>query len=739
MKAWFCFTLALYGCLCLLTLAAEARVIYVSPTGDDGNNGLTWATAKRTVQAGIASAVSGDEVWTRHGVYMERITLKSGVKVYGGFRGTETSLSQRPAFPRSQPDQYESVIDGNQEGSVVSTPASATREYRVDGFTIRNGRATNGAGFYCEGAVGDLLIVANCTVAGNTATANGGGIYCTSSSPTLVNCTITGNNASYGGGLFGSNNSSPTLNNCAIRGNSAANTGGGMDCTSSSPTLANCTITGNSAGYGGGIHCYSNSSPALRDCTITSNRAANSGGGLRCYKNSAPTLTNCTISHNTADNAGGVICYDASSPVFTTCLITSNSATSNGGGVYCTTNAHANLAGCRIAGNSANNAGGVYSYNSSPSLTSCVITDNAARNNGAGLWFQGGSATLSNCTITANKAVNSGGGVYFYSGSAALNNCHVSGNVSNYGGGLCFAGGTVQLNTCFISRNKADTGGGGLYCSNASPTLTGCTITENSSSAGGAVWSKGSETIVNTLVAYNLRGIFHSGGTAPSSFRYNCVWGNSGYNYSGMTDPTGTNGNISVDPLLVAGHLLPGSPCIDAGNNSLVTTSQDIDAEPRIDGTSVDIGADEFCSPIVQGLLGFVDYAGEVSLLVQFGIHGTTETRTTPLDADGFFVVTAVPVGQFALSVKPLSYLRKIVEVDTLHGSMLDVYIELVNGDIDGDNEVTLFDFGRLVGAFGSLPGDTNWDASADLDGDGEVTLFDFGIVVRNFGEIGDE
>ena len=64
--------------------------------------------------------------------------------------------------------------------------------------------------------------------------------------------------------------------------------------------------------------------------------------------------------------------------------------------------------------------------------------------------------------------------------------------------------------------------------------------------------------------------------------------------------------------------------------------------------------------------------------------------------------------------------------------------VSLMNGDIDGDNEVTLHDFGLLVRAFGTVPGDALWDANADLDGDGEVTLFDFGIVVGSFGLSGE-
>ena len=77
--------------------------------------------------------------------------------------------------------------------------------------------------------------------------------------------------------------------------------------------------------------------------------------------------------------------------------------------------------------------------------------------------------------------------------------------------------------------------------------------------------------------------------------------------------------------------------------------------------------------------------------------------------------------------------------MDTSGGSVTNLNIELLNGDIDGDNEVTLFDFGALVAAFGSVPGDDNWNPDADLDGDEEVTLFDFGILVRNFGAVGDE
>lgn len=128
-----CVQCAAIGMLCLVLLSHPAfgKVVYVSPVGSDGNDGLSWAKAKRTMNAAMLAAVTGDQIWARYGVYMERITLKEGVSLYGGFRGDETSLSERAAFPRPSPDPYETVLDGNQEGSVVTSPDTATCAFPV--------------------------------------------------------------------------------------------------------------------------------------------------------------------------------------------------------------------------------------------------------------------------------------------------------------------------------------------------------------------------------------------------------------------------------------------------------------------------------------------------------------------------------------------------------------------------------------------------------------------------------
>lgn len=65
--------------------------------------------------------------------------------------------------------------------------------------------------------------------------------------------------------------------------------------------------------------------------------------------------------------------------------------------------------------------------------------------------------------------------------------------------------------------------------------------------------------------------------------------------------------------------------------------------------------------------------------------------------------------------------------------------VRLYTGDIDGDNEITLMDFGLLVRSFGTFAGDDGWNIDADLDGDGEITLMDFAWLVNHFGLVGDE
>jgi hypothetical protein len=82
--------------------ALAGTIRYVAPTAQGAANCSSWANAC-TLQTALDSAVSGDEIWAKMGVYYpgpsgstsSTFTMKNGVAVYGGFNGTETSRDQR--------------------------------------------------------------------------------------------------------------------------------------------------------------------------------------------------------------------------------------------------------------------------------------------------------------------------------------------------------------------------------------------------------------------------------------------------------------------------------------------------------------------------------------------------------------------------------------------------------------------------------------------------------------------
>ncbi len=146
----------------------------------------------------------------------------------------------------------------------------------------------------------------------------------------------------------------------------------------------------------------------------------------------------------------------------------------------------------------------------------------------------------------------------------------------------------------------------------------------------------------------------------------------------------------------------------------------------------------------IRGKVALDEFGGDVTQVpvsVQLrrgGVPVRNEILYT--DSSGNYTIANVEPGTYDIAFKASHWLRVVVlGVVVENADVTGVDVALLNGDIDGDNEVSLFDFGELVSAFGSAPGDANWNPDADLDGDEDVSLFDFGILVRNFGAVGDD
>ena len=74
-----------------LASTTDAAVLFVKPIPTGAGDCGSWADACGLTDA-INSAVSGDEVWVRAGIYGP-IVLKDGVKIIGGFAATKTRVA----------------------------------------------------------------------------------------------------------------------------------------------------------------------------------------------------------------------------------------------------------------------------------------------------------------------------------------------------------------------------------------------------------------------------------------------------------------------------------------------------------------------------------------------------------------------------------------------------------------------------------------------------------------------
>ena len=240
--------------------------------------------------------------------------------------------------------------------------------------------------------------------------------------------------------------------------------------------------------------------------------------------------------------------------------------------------------------------GGAYVNGTDPTLTDLIIEDNVlplassytsgldtyyTYSYGGGLCFLNSDSASSLLNIQENYA-DQGGAVYVdeYS-DVGIEQTSVVYNTSTDGAGFEVDGGRMTLINVITSWNEAGGDGGGVLVVDGQIYVTNMTQGGDDATNGGCMYLSGSSTanVINTIVYGSpAEGVLVDGSSAFGG-TYNNVYGNSGGNYSGISDPTGSNGNISANPLFTAYtddgnpnnedlHLGAGSPSIDAGHVS---------------------------------------------------------------------------------------------------------------------------------------------------------------------------
>ncbi len=275
------------------------------------------------------------------------------------------------------------------------------------------------------------------------------------------------------------------------------------------------------------------------------------------------------------------------------------------------------LEGFTISGGDAFVGGGIRIQGASPTVRNNVISRNTACAAGGGIFVFAGSPLIEQNQIFDNRASSAcsggaGGGIEVVGqNSAEMRRNMIHNNAFPIGAGIdLFDAGTPILADNEIYSNLAVTAGGGIEINNDSDALIVQNIVRgNLGAAGfghGIDWvvpsgHRGPFLLNNTIVhngdrelradgfdaAAQVVGnviVASSGGTgifcdatgdhSPPLIGSNNVWALGGTTYGGFCgNPTGSNGNISGDPLFVSAalgnlRLREGSPSVDAGDNA---------------------------------------------------------------------------------------------------------------------------------------------------------------------------
>ena len=300
----------------LLGSAAKAQTIhYVTPTGANPTTGNKWEVIGnvKSLTAALEDAEAGDQIWvlgfeqitSADQLYVapaDGFTVKSGVKLYGGFRGTERTIDERPTLGKAPYFTYRSVLSGdiNRDDKVDEInyvyPTNTTRSDNAAHVLSLNMEPTE-----ISGNINTYPTVVNgFTVIGGNATDFGGGIY-------VYDNNVEGNNLERGAYQI---EKCFLLNNYAAQGGGAIYVSADVKATSTESRIVDCVVYNNLAGVrsgsenlGGGIRIDG------AGTIVNSSIFNNEGGGVLLSSNAK--AVNLTIARNTVMGIEGGAVYSS--------------------------------------------------------------------------------------------------------------------------------------------------------------------------------------------------------------------------------------------------------------------------------------------------------------------------------------------------------------------------------------------------------------------------------------------
>lgn len=489
-----------------LSCAARADVVFVDHSAVGAGTGQSWADAFTDLQAAIAAAQAGDELWIARGTYRPAgpggdraasFVLKAGVPMYGGFAGSETERGQRNFA--ANPTVLSGDLNGDDGAGFANTQENSYRVLTaigvgeallIDGLVIRGGRA-DGDAESDPGLSKDR---------GAAVMIHGGSLH-------AIDCLFERNWSAHFGAVADCGDGS-LFQGCVFADNySELGAAGLLIDLGAATRLDGCRVERNSTpGEGAGVLVRSDSGARFELCLFSHN-TAHRGGGLAFVSGAGGVVTACEFEHNQAYEGGGASAHECS-PRFEYSTFHFNSAELSGGGLF-GEQASPEVIGCTFGqcsaaegrvdgagGQGGSGGGGMWLRGGAGLLVDICYNTNVA-SFGAGLYIiEGNTAEVVGCMFIDNIA-NEGAGFYNLSSSPTMTgglftNNHSFGGSFAVGGGISnyFSPGTVIAESYFYG-NRAELGGGGIYNEGENPLIINCTFHANEAWADYAGWGGG--------------------------------------------------------------------------------------------------------------------------------------------------------------------------------------------------------------------------------------------------------
>jgi len=292
-------------------ISTSNRVVYVNYNIASWGDGKSWESAYARLDDGLKDASrDGAEVWVAQGTYVPKGTdrnatfnLTPGVRLYGGFDGSEKQRSQRNPARNNTMLSGDIGKKGRQTDNTYHVITGADKT-TLDGFTITGGYAD---GTFYDSRGGGLvnaprIVDGKGQTQGYTMTVN--------------DCRFENNHADEGGAVFSFGKSNSTFKDCAFTNNSARNGAAVVDRVGPISTYTNCTFTNNKAIWRGGAMYFDyGARPTIERCSFNKNETNGHGGAIFSMsrasqiENTVVTVTNGTFNGNTARGDGGAALF----------------------------------------------------------------------------------------------------------------------------------------------------------------------------------------------------------------------------------------------------------------------------------------------------------------------------------------------------------------------------------------------------------------------------------------------